>query len=382
MNKSNLPYFKSKLNNKILSNFLLRKYKSKIKLKLKEHYLIQPIPKKSLEFIKINSKKYPYFLYFDIHLYFPSINHQILMKEIPETYKQVSEKPISKRFKRNTAIINDFLKQSPYKKGLAIGSKLSYVLAGIFLLKLDLKIPRPFLRQTDDYLVFCKNKKEPEQILKQVIIPKLNELNLEINEKKLISGRFHKDKISFIGFNFHAGYFSIKEKKIQEFKNKIINITHLTKKKSEKAIIKLLNNKILGFGHYYKICSCKKDFNKLDSFIRMRLRRYLYRNKDSKNKQGNLILTNNTLKSMRLKSLLEIKETYDQKKKGISIKKKKKERKTGQCNKNNNLLLNNINFKYEQKLILEQLNKLTSLVNRIDKRIIKIENKTINKNKD
>jgi len=85
-----------------------------------------------------------------------------------------------------------------------------------------------------------------------------------------------------------------------------------------------LNNKILGFGHYYKICSYKKDFNKLDSFIRMRLKRYLYKNKDSKNKQGNLILTNNTLKSMGLKSLLEIKETYNQRKKGISIKKKEK----------------------------------------------------------
>ena len=381
MNKSNLPYFKLKISNKILSNFLLRKYKSKIKQRLKEHYLIQPIPKKSLEFIRINSKKYPYFLYFDIHLYFPSINHQILINEIPETYIQLTGKTISRRFKRNIAIINEFLKQSPYRKGLSIGSKLSYVLAGIFLLKLDLKIPRPFLRQTDDYLVFCKNKKEPEQILKQVIIPKLNELNLEINEKKLISGRFHKNRISFIGFDFYAGYFSIKEKKIQELKNKIINITHLTKKKPEKVIIKLLNNKILGFGHYYKICSCKKDFNKLDSFIRMRIRRYLSKNKDNKNKQGNLILTNNTLKSMGLKSLLEIKEKHDQKKRGISRKKKKKETKTGQSNKNNNLLLNNINFKYEQKIILEQLNKLTSLVNRIDKRIIKIENKIINKNK-
>ena len=78
----------------------------------------------------------------------------------------------------------------------------------------------------------------------------------------------------------------------------------------------------------------------------------------------------------------KIKETHDQKKKGISRKKNKKETETGQNINNNNLLLNNINFKYEQKLILEQLNKLTSLINRIDKRIIKIENNIINKNKD
>lgn len=389
MNKNNLPYFKTKTNDKTLSNFLLRKYnfllrkhKLKIKERLKEHYLVQPIPKKSLDFIRNKSKQYPYFLYFDIHLYFPSINQEILIKEIPETYKQLAKKSISRRFKTNITIVNDFLKQSPYKKDLAIGSKLSYVLAGIFLLKLDLKIPRPFLRQTDDYLVFCKNKREPEQILKQVVIPILNDLHLEINEKKLISGRFHKNKVSFIGFDFYAGYFSIKENKIQEFKNRIINITHLTKKKHEKAIIKLLNNQILGFGHYYKICSCKKEFDILDSFIRMRLRRYLSRNKDSKNKQGNLILTNNTLNNMGLKSLLEIKEKYDQKKKGISRKKKKKELKTGQKTYNNNSLLNNIDFKYQQKLILEQLNKLTSLIKNMEKNISKLNQNLINKNKD
>ena len=77
----------------------------------------------------------------------------------------------------------------------------------------------------------------------------------------------------------------------------------------------------------------------------------------------------------------KIKETHDQKKKGISRKKNKKETETGQNINNNNLLLNNTNFEYEQKLILEQLNKLTSLINRIDKRIIKIENRIINKKK-
>jgi hypothetical protein len=52
-----------------------------------------------------------------------------------------------------------------------------------------------------------------------------------------------------MGFKYYAGIFTISEKKIEEFKKRIIKITHLTKKKSYKAIVKLLNNKILGFGH-------------------------------------------------------------------------------------------------------------------------------------
>jgi len=72
------------------------------------------------------------------------------------------------------------------------------------------------------------------------------------------------DPVEFMGFRYYAGIFTIKEKKIKEFKDKIIKIIHLTKKKPEKAIIKLLNNKILGFAHYYKFAFCMKVFENLE----------------------------------------------------------------------------------------------------------------------
>jgi len=56
----------------------------------------------------------------------------------------------------------------------------------------------------------------------------------------------------------------------------------------------------------------------------MRLRRYISRNKDSKKRKENLILTNSVLREMKLKSLVEIKEKYGFKKKYISQKKRKK----------------------------------------------------------
>jgi len=330
---NNLPYFnqpqelsrsKSKKEH-MLAKFLLRKIKPRLK-KLPEHYMIQSVPYKNIDFIKEKSKSYPYFLRFDIRLYYPSINHALLIKEI----KTMFGKEPSRRMKKHLKdILPKYLSSSPYSKGLSIGSTLSYVLSGAFLFNLDLKIPQPFLRFVDDYLIFCKNKKEAETILESIVAPELKRLNLEINEKKLKSGKFHKDKVDFIGFDYYASYFTIKESKKENFKNKIIKITHLTKKKPVEAIIKQLNNQILGFGHYYKHISCKKDFEELDSFIRMRLRRYLSRNKDSKNTQGNLLLTNNTIRSIELKSLVEIKDKYDSKKNPISQKTTKKTTQSG-----------------------------------------------------
>jgi len=389
-NKYNLPYYK--INNmskdfqeeKMLASFLVRKIRPRIKELLPEHYLAQAIPYKKLLFIKEKSKTYPYFLKLDIRLFFPSIHHDLLIKEIPEVYIKIYGKNPTRRM--NTylkSILIKYLDKSPYGKGITIGSPLSYVLSCIFLLNLDLLLPRPFLRQVDDYIIFCKNKNEPEKILKEIVSPELKRLNLEINEKKLKSGKFHKDKVDFIGFDFYAGHFTIKESKVNEFKNKIIKITHLTKKKPDKAIIKLLNNKILGFGHYYKHASCKEDFEKLDSFIRMRLRRYLSRNKDSRNKQGNLLLTNEVIKSIGLKSLLEIKEKYASKRPLNYKKRKGKTMQSGKTIKQVNVLkLEEKVYTYKQDLILKELKTLTSLVKKIEKKMVKSESKVAKKEKE
>jgi len=392
-NPNNLPYFKCRptAEEKALANFLLRKFRPGIKKKIPQHYLVQPIPSKTLEFIKRISKKYPYFLRFDIKLYYPSILPQILLEKLSSIYRKILEKPPSRRFKNYLKNeIPKFLANSPYGKGIPIGSRLSFTLAGIFLLDLDYKmmgIRYPFLRQNDDYLVFCRNKKGAENLLKNIILPKLSELGLEINEKKLRSGKFHQDRVSFIGFDFFAGYFTISEEKIEEFKKKIIKLTYLTKKKPEKAVIKSLNNQILGFGHYYKFANCKRVYEELDAFIRMRLRRYLSRNKNSKNREGNLLLTNSVLKNMGLKSLENIYHKYRQKNRYKLKKKARNKTKTGRFKKSRRmarleeiypvrgLSSNGVEFKYQQKLILNQLKQLTSLVKKLGKRITELERK-------
>jgi len=381
-NINQLPYFQvpnTKKMNKI-ARFLLKKVKIPLKETHPYHYLIFARQDKRLAYIQKMSKKYKYFLRLDIEKYYPSINHKILL-EILE--KEIFKNNLSRRLKQ---IIKKelplFLKQSPINNlGLPLGNYLVWVLAGFYLLSLDSKIKRPFLRIQDDYLIFCKNKKEPEKILKEIIEPELERLELKININKLNSGKFHQNLIEFMGFRYYAGIFTISEKKIEEFKNKIIKITHLTRKKSYKTIIKLLNNKILGFGHYYKFAFCRQNFEKLDAFVRQRLRRYLIKNKDQKQKIGNLILTNEAIRKMGLKSLIEIKEKYTRKKGDIFQKKIKNRHKT--CNLKNNFQRQNLEGKghyYEQKMILEELRRLTDLIKKLERRIVKIEKKLDGKN--
>lgn len=245
---------------------------------------------------------------------------------------------------------------------------------------LDLEIKNPFLRYVDDYLIFCKEKDDPQRLLKELILPKLKELGLELNEKKLSSGRFHRDKLNFIGFDFYAGYFQINKNKIEEFKKKIIKLTHLTREGPKETIIKSLNNQVLGFGHYYKIASCKKEFEVVDAFTRQRLRRWLIKNKDQKQKIGNLYLANLSLKNLGLKSLTDILTKYATKKRLIFLKLKKRRgkiSKTGKFSKSaalSNLtkISGNIDKIWYYSL-LKELKEIVKRLSNIERKIAKIE---------
>ena len=248
-----MPYFKIKNTKEhfLLARFLKRKFYPQLRKRVPQHYLLTQDIRTYLKFIKQTSKKYPYFLRFDIDKYFPSINHSLLLSELKSIYSQLTGKPLSRRFSRFLKYnLPDFLKLSPYpNQGLAIGSPLSYILAGVYLLRLDLTFNLPFIRYSDDYLIFSKTQSHLQKTLANSIIPILTELHLSLNLKKTNSGRFHRDKVNFLGFDYTAGYIRISEDKIEGFKHRIKKITYLTRKKSIPAIIKLLNNQILGFGH-------------------------------------------------------------------------------------------------------------------------------------
>ena len=362
--------------------FLKRKFLPALKKRFKIHYLFTRDIGQYLNFIRETSQNYPFFLAFDIERYFPSISHQILLKDLPQIYIQLTQKPISRRFKKiYQKELPNFLSKLKIKDySLPLGNPLSFLLAGIYLLRLDLELPCPFLRFTDDYLLFAKSAKQLEKIFLEIVQPRLKELNLSLNFTKIQSGRFHRKKLLFLGFEFIGGCIKISEKSIDHFKKKIIQITHLTKKKPIPAIIKLLNNQILGFGHYYKFANCHNIFKELDSFCRFRLRRYILRNRDLLPKTGNLLLSNQALKELGLKSLFEIKLKFDQKFNKKFQKKSKKERKSGREKSFGQWsFLEQISSKYIQIQILKELQKLTSFLEKLEKRVCKIEKELENR---
>lgn len=319
MNSSYLPYFKNKqdISHIMLAKALEKKYLRLIKDQNTLGSKLISRGDKRLEYISKTSKKYKYFFKLDISKFYPSTNHNILLNNLNYYLNIDNMSRTNKwRYRDKIIIIEKLLKNSPYKnQGLPLANYLSSTLAKYYLLPLTLSIKNPYLQYEDDFLIFFKSKKDIDKFTKEKLKNIFNYLKIEMNYKKSIAGRVHHDKFTYLGFSYYHANFKIDKEKIQFFKDKIGKITDLRKTKNNKAIIKLINNKLLGFGHYYKFSACSQDFTKLDAFIRQRLRRYIIKNENTKKNKNlnNLIITNNYLYSQNLKSLKEIKDSYNQK---------------------------------------------------------------------
>jgi RNA-directed DNA polymerase len=288
--------------------------------------LFEPRIKTYIYTLQKQSKTYSFFLRFDIKKFYPTIPHKNLREEISDIYLSHRMKKTLSRGMRIflEQTLPAFLDKSPFvHEGIPLGNPLSHILAEIYFYRLECFLSEkniPYLRFCDDFLLFFKEREQINNTLSQHITPLLQSLGLHISPEKTSSGRFGRDPVTFLGYRFFSGYFSIEEDRIRSFKHKITRLTILPRKINERALIKRINAVIKGFGHYYKFADCQKTFEALDAFTRKRLRRKLCSQRSTHDTTPNLIYTNTALEERGLASLAVLRKKY-LKKRG---KKKKK----------------------------------------------------------
>ena len=138
-------------------------------------------------------------------------------------------------------------------------------------------------------------------------MPTLKSMKLDIQNDKLLSGKFSTTRMNFLGFSYYLGIFTIHKTKIDDFKSKIKSLTSLRNKDLFEIVLKKINYKIVGFGHYYKYGLVKSTYIQLDKYIRSCIRRYYKRICSYDNiRVSNIVLCNDELEKLGLKSLESI----------------------------------------------------------------------------
>jgi group II intron reverse transcriptase/maturase len=215
----------------------------------------------------------------DLEKFFDRVNHDILMARVARKVKDKRVLKLIRGYLNAGVMENGVTKETV--EGTPQGGPLSPLLANILLDDLDQELTKRghrFVRYADDCNIFVKSKRAGERVMKSVIQFVEGKLKLRVNREKSAVDRPWNRK--FLGFSFlpnRQATIRLAPKTIERFKEKIREITSRTRPMSMSERIHKLNQYLMGWIGYFKLAAAKSHCEKLDAWIRRRLRMCLWK---------------------------------------------------------------------------------------------------------
>jgi RNA-directed DNA polymerase len=215
----------------------------------------------------------------DLERFFDRVNHDILMALLA---KQVKDKRVLKvtRAFLNSGVMDDGL-VSPTTGGTPQGGPLSPLLSNVMLTVLDRELEKRghrFVRYADDCNIYVRSERAGQRVMEGITRFLGRKLKLKVNPMKSAVDMVSRRK--FLGFTFTTGdrvKRRIAPQSIARFKHKVRRLTRRTPGKSLGAVIKALSAYLNGWKVYFGFCETSSVLERLDSWIRRRLRALLWK---------------------------------------------------------------------------------------------------------
>ena len=209
----------------------------------------------------------------DIASFFDRIDHQVVMSRVR---KRVADGRVLKLIEAFlTAGIAEAGVVSVASEGTPQGGVISPWLSNLVLDDLDKAIESKgwrHVRYADDFVVLCSTRTEAEEAL--VFIKEvLGGLKLALHETKTRLTDFHAG-FEFLGFHFRSYRLGIRRKAIEGFKDRVRRLTRRQQGRNVDAVIAELNPVLRGWSRYFGVAEAAEVLNKLDGWIRMRIRSF------------------------------------------------------------------------------------------------------------
>lgn len=209
----------------------------------------------------------------DIAGFFDNIPHRVIMAAVAAEVSDGNILRLVEKFLTAGVMENGVFK--PTTVGTPQGGVVSPLLANIVLNRLDWRLHERgfrFARYADDFVVVCRTSEQAQEALTLVTDVLENELGLSLSPEKTKITTYGKG-YDFLGFTLSSRSRRMRAKSLQKFKAKVRELTIRKHNLDQKGIAKL-NQVIRGTAHYFatEFSTCRWMFQKLDSWIRMRLR--------------------------------------------------------------------------------------------------------------
>lgn len=217
----------------------------------------------------------------DIAGFFDNIPHALVLDAVAAEIADGTILNLVKKFLAAGVLEHGVFK--PTTIGTPQGGVISPLLANIVLNKLDGRLEEAgyrFVRYADDFVVVCKERKQAEAAL-TLVENVMTELGLTLSPEKTKIASYGKG-YEFLGFRLSSRSRTMRAKSEEKFKAKIREISRRCHNLDARAIERL-NQVIRGTANYFAtdFSTCVKLFQKLDKWIRMRIRCMKFKRKAS-----------------------------------------------------------------------------------------------------
>ena len=208
----------------------------------------------------------------DVEKFFDRVNHDVLMARLA---RHVDDKRLLRIVRRflEAGILQDGV-CTPRYEGTPQGGPLSPLLANLLLDDLDKELEQRghrFCRYADDCNIYVRTMAAGQRVMESITRFLEDRLHLKVNTEKSAVAPVWERK--FLGHRLlHTGEVGIAPRSIARFKERIRQITRRNRAASLATMIEELNTFTTGWVTYFRYARCKGHLEKLDSWIRRKLR--------------------------------------------------------------------------------------------------------------
>jgi len=214
----------------------------------------------------------------DLEAFFDRVNHDILMSRVA---RKVEDKRVLKLIRRYLeAGVMEGGVASPREEGTPQGGPLSPLLSNILLTDLDQEIEKrglSFCRYADDCNVYVKTQASGERVMAGLTQFLEKRLKLKVNTAKSAVAKTSQRK--FLGYTLsaHAPKSRIATPSLHRLTAKLKGLFRQGRGRSLLATIAALNPVLRGWMGYFRLTQSRTPLEKLDVWIRRRLRCIIWR---------------------------------------------------------------------------------------------------------
>jgi len=213
----------------------------------------------------------------DLEKFFDRVNQNRLMSEIRKRISDSRVLSLIHKYLKSGVLIDDALHET--HEGTPQGGPLSPLLSNLLLDCLDKELEKRghrFVRYADDCNIYVRSQRAAIRVLQSVTHFLNTRLKLKVNEAKSAVGRPWERQ--FLGFSFTSrNKRRLSLKAVRRFKTRVRELTRRTRGRTIMTIVKELRDYLTGWYTYFGIVETQSPFKELDSWIRRKLRCYLWK---------------------------------------------------------------------------------------------------------